>query len=115
MVRKSGQYIPDRGDIVWIQFNPQAGHEQAGERPAIIVSPAAYNQKTGLSLMCLITSRVKGYPFEVVLPDDLEISGVILADQIKSLDWQARNARFAQKASHEVINEVLAKIKVLFD
>jgi len=115
MVRINKQYIPDRGDIVWIEFSPQAGHEQAGERPAIIVSPAAYNQKTGLSLMCPITSRIKGYPFEVLLPQDLEISGVILADQIKNLDWQARNARFACKASHGVINEVLAKIKVLLE
>jgi len=115
MVRQVKPYIPDRGDIVWIELNPQVGHEQAGERPAIIVSPAAYNQKTSLALMCPITSKVKGYPFEVMLPDNLEISGVILADQIKSLDWQARNARFARKASHEVTNEVLAKIKVLLE
>lgn len=103
-------YIPDRGDIVWIQFSPQAG-----VRPAIIVSPAAYNQKTGLSLMCPITSRVKGYPFEILLREDIDISGVILADQIKNLDWQARNARFVCKVSHEIINELLAKIKVLFE
>jgi len=115
MVRHVKPYIPDRGDIVWVQFTPHAGHEQAGERPAIIVSPAAYNQKTSLALMCPITSKVKGYPFEVVLPDNLEISGVILADQIKSLDWQARNARFALKAPPEVTNEVLAKIKVLLE
>ena len=115
MVRRVKPYIPDRGDIVWVQFTPQAGHEQAGERPAIIVSPAAYNQNTTLALMCPITSRAKGYPFEVALPDDLEISGVVLADQIKNLDWQARNARLARKASHEVINEVLAKIKILLE
>jgi mRNA interferase MazF len=115
MVRHIKPYIPDRGDIVWVQFTPHAGHEQAGERPAIIVSPAAYNQKTSLALMCPITSRAKGYPFEVALPDDLEISGVVLADQIKNLDWQARNARLALKAPPEVTNEVLAKIKVLLE
>ncbi|MGI6549528.1 MAG: type II toxin-antitoxin system PemK/MazF family toxin [Syntrophomonadales bacterium] len=91
------------------------GHEQAGDRPAIIVSPGAYNQKTGLALMCPIRSKRKGYPFEVELPYDLEISGVILSDQIKSLDWQARNVRFACKASNEVITEALAKIKVLLE
>lgn len=115
MVKKIGRYIPERGDIVWVEFSPQAGHEQAGERPAIVISPAAYNKKTGLSLMCPVTSKVKGYPFEVMLPENLEIAGVILADQIKSLDWQARNARFVCKAPKEIVREVLAKIGVLLD
>ena len=78
-------YIPDSGDIVWITFNPQAGHEQAGRRPALVLSPAAYNGKVGLAILCPITSQVKGYPFEVLIPDGLEISGAILSDQVKAL------------------------------
>ncbi|HTG17989.1 MAG TPA: endoribonuclease MazF, partial [Blastocatellia bacterium] len=85
-----GTYSPDRGDIVWIDFSPQAGHEQAGRRPALVVSPGAYNKKVGLAILCPITSQVKGYPFEVALPDDLPIQGVVLSDQAKSLDWRAR-------------------------
>jgi len=84
-------YIPDSGDIVWIAFNPQAGHEQAGHRPALVLSPAAYNGKVGLAILCPITSQVKGYPFEVQIPDGLKVSGAILSDQVKSLDWKARN------------------------
>ena len=110
MVRDS--YIPSRGDIVWIQFNPQAGHEQAGHRPALVVSPKAYNAKVGLVLICPITSQVKDYPFEVLLYC-VEISGVVLADQIKSLDWRVRQAEFVCKVSTEVITEVIAKIQVL--
>ena len=83
-------YVPRRGDVVWLTFNPQAGHEQAGRRPAVVLSPNAYNAKVGLALLCPITSQVKGYPFEVLLPHGLPVSGAILADQIKSLDWQAR-------------------------
>lgn len=113
MVESDNSYIPNRGDIVWLQFNPQAGHEQAGWQPALVVSPEAYNGKVGLALVCPITSRIKGYPFEVALPQELEISGVILADQVKSLDWQAREARFACKAPVEVVAEVFAKIQLL--
>ena len=113
MVESAKPYIPNRGDIVWLQFNPRAGHEQAGWRPALVVSPEAYNGKVGLALVCPITSRIKGYPFEVALPPELEISGVILADQVKSFDWQAREARFACKAPVEAITEVLAKIQLL--
>jgi len=80
-------YTPAQGDIVWIMFNPQAGHEQAGRRPALVLSPAAYNAKVGLALFCPITSQIKGYPFEVLLPADLPVAGVILADQVKNLDW----------------------------
>ena len=80
-------YIPDRGDAVWISFNPQAGHEQAGHRPAVVLSPRAYNQKSGLALFCPITSRIKGYPFEVVLPPDLPVQSAVLCDLVKSLDW----------------------------
>ena len=85
------EYTPDRGDAIWITFNPQAGHEQAGRRPAVVLSPAAYNGKVGLTILCPITSKIKGYPFEVVLPDNLPIAGAVLSDQVKSLDWQARN------------------------
>ena len=110
MVRDS--YIPVRGDIVWIQFNPQAGHEQAGHCPALVISPESYNAKVGLALMCPISSQVKDYPFEVLL-FGVEITGVVLADQIKSLDWRVRRAEFVCKASTEVITEVIAKIQVL--
>lgn len=103
-------YIPERGDIVWLEFNPQAGHEQAGHRPALVLSPKAYNEKVGLSLFCPITSSVKGYPFEVVLPEKLEVSGAILSDQIKSLDWRARKAKLLVSAPKDVLEEVLAKI-----
>jgi mRNA interferase MazF len=103
-------YIPERGDIVWLEFNPQAGHEQAGHRPALVVSPKAYNEKVGLALFCPITSSVKGYPFEVVLPEKLEVSGAILSDQIKSLDWRVRKAKLLVNAPEDVFEEVLAKI-----
>ncbi|WP_372630227.1 endoribonuclease MazF [Cohnella sp.] len=107
------RYVPDRGDLVWLQFDPQAGHEQSGKRPALTISPAAYNGKTGLSLFCPVTSRVKGYPFEVNLPEDLPIEGVVLSDQLKNLDWQSRQAKFICKVSEETLNEVLSKIDLL--
>src|SRR6185295_464923 len=91
------RFIPGRGDAVWISLNPQAGHEQAGRRPALVVSPASYNGKVGLALLCPITSQVKGYPFEVLVPDGLPVRGAILADQIKSLDWRARKAELLSR------------------
>jgi mRNA interferase MazF len=106
-------YIPDSGDIVWITFNPQAGHEQAGHRPALVLSPRAYNGKVGLAILCPITSQVKGYPFEVLIPDGLEVSGAILSDQVKSLDWRARKAEFSCKLPSTVFNEVVQKLSVL--
>lgn len=106
-------YVPNRGDIVWINFNPQAGHEQAGRRPAIILSPQSYNGKVGLCILCPITNKVKGYPFEVLIPAGLGISGVVLSDQAKSLDWQVRNAEFIARLPETVINEVLKKLKSL--
>jgi mRNA interferase MazF len=106
-------YIPDSGDIVWITFNPQAGHEQAGRRPALVLSPAAYNGKVGLAILCPITSQIKGYPFEVVIPEGLEISGAILADQVKSLDWKARKAEFGGKLPSMAFNEVVQKLSTL--
>ena len=106
-------YVPHRGDIVWLDFTPQAGHEQAGHRPALVLSPEAYNDKTGLALCCPITSQVKGYPFEVLLPSDDVVTGVVLADQIKSLDWRARWARFAGQTSLRVVAEVQGKVDAL--
>lgn len=106
-------YVPHRGDIVWLTFNPQAGHEQAGRRPAVVLSPLSYNAKVGLALLCPITSAAKGYPFEVNLPHGLPISGVILADQVKSLDWQARAVEFICALPDAVTREVLQKIGLL--
>jgi mRNA interferase MazF len=103
-------YVPKRGDLVWLTFDPQAGHEQAGRRPAFVLSPESYNRKTSLFLACPVTSRVKGYPFEVALPAGLPVSGVILADQIKSLDWKERKAQFAARATGEVVEDVIALI-----
>lgn len=108
-----GGYVPERGDVVWLQFNPQAGHEQAGRRPALVVSPRAYNDKVGLALFCPITSQVKGYAFEVVLPAKLKISGAVLSDQIKSLDWRARKVKRICIAPQQATDEVLAKIALL--
>jgi len=105
-------FIPDRGDVVWIQMNPQAGREQAGHRPAFVVSPKAYNGKVGLALMCPITSKEKGYPFEVRV-DGRSTHGVILADQVKSLDWQARGARLEERLNASTTAEVLAKLETL--
>jgi len=104
------KYFPDRGDIVWLEFNPQTGHEQAGHRPALVVSPREYNKAAGLALFCPITGTVRGYPFEVVLPEDHGIKGVVLSDQVKSLDWRARNAKRISRAPDHVLEEVLAKI-----
>ena len=111
--RKCGSYIPARGDILWLQFSPQIGHEQAGRRPAICLSPKEYNEKTGLGIFCPITSKQKGYPFEVPLPDNFSIKGVILADQIRNLDWKKRNASFIIKAPQEIVEKVLLKIEIL--
>jgi len=98
---------------VWIDFNPQAGREQAGRRPAVVLSPAAYNGKVGLSLLCPITNQVKGYPFEVAIPKGLGVTGVILVDQLKSLDWRRRNATVIARLPNETVVEVLRKIGLL--
>lgn len=108
-------YVPRRGDIVWIDFNPQKGHEHTGRRPAIVLSPEAYNKKVGLALFCPITRQVKGYPFEVMLPPELSVSGVILADQIKSLDWVARNAAHICCLDERHVLNVLRKAAFLLD
>ena len=106
-------YTPDRGDAIWITLNPQAGHEQAGRRPALVLSPAAYNHKAGLVVACPITSQVKGYPFEVAIPAGLKISGVVLSDQVKSLDWKARQAELICKLPAPTVDEALQKLNTL--
>lgn len=106
-------YIPDRGDIVWITLNPQAGHEQAGRRPALVLSPATYNERAGLAIVCPITSQIKRYPFEVRIPEGLAVSGVALADQVKSLDWQERGASFLCSLPATTLQEVLQKLSRL--
>lgn len=110
-----GARVPERGDVVWLEFDPQAGTEQAGHRPALVISPGSYNRKSGLALVCPITSRVKGYPFEVELPPGLEAKGAILCDQVRSLDWRARRGiRFAS-VPDSVMQEVTARILALVD
>lgn len=106
-------YVPHRGDVVWLTFTPQAGHEQAGRRPAVVLSPQAYNRKVGLAILCPITNQVKGYPFEVPLPADIAVSGVILSDQVKSLDWRARDAQFIARLPAGTLAEVLHKLNTL--
>ncbi len=107
------RYIPERGDIVWLDFDPQAGHEQAGRRPALVISPFSYNQKVRLAIFCPITSQEKGFPFEVKLPKNLKAKGVVLADQVKNHDWQQRNVEFFCKVPEEVLEEVFEKIETL--
>lgn len=111
-MKKPG-WVPRRGDVVWLEFTPQSGHEQAGRRPALVLSPVEYNRKTGLLIACPITSRGKGYPFEVALPPQLGVEGFVLSDQIKSLDWKARKAAFVCGVSDTVMDEVLAKTYTL--
>jgi len=107
------KFVPGRGDLVWLQFSPQAGHEQAGRRPAFVVSPKIYNQKVGLALFCPVTSQIKGYPFEVILPPDVGISGVVLSDQVKNLDWRARKASLIRRLPQDITDEVLGKLSTL--
>ncbi|MCH8266703.1 MAG: endoribonuclease MazF [Acidobacteria bacterium] len=107
------RYVPQRGDVVWLSFEPQAGHEQRGRRPALVLSPAAYNGKVGLALCCPITSQIKGYPFEVVIPAGLAVNGVVLSDQVKSLDWRARHAEYAGRLPAAQVREALAKLGAL--
>lgn len=110
MVKKP--YVPDAGDIVWLNFTPQAGHEQAGHRPALVLSPASYNKLTKLMIICPMTTKVKGYPFEVALTGQ-KVPSVVLADQVKSLDWHARGAVYKGKATQSEVDQVKHLIKVL--
>lgn len=106
-------YEPQRGDATWIDLNPQAGHEQAGRRPAIVLSPASYNSKVGLAIVCPITNQAKGYPFEVPIPSGQPVTGVILADQVKNVDWQARNAQLIGSLPPATVAEVIVKLRRL--
>lgn len=108
-------YVPDRGDLVWLEFTPQSESERAGRRPALVVSPKSYNGKVGLALFCPVTSRVKGYPFEVALTDGGGVSGVVLSDQLKSLDWRTRKARLIERASSDVLAMVMARLLPLLE
>ncbi len=105
--------VPKCGDTVWITLNPQSGHEQAGRRPALVLSPENYNRKTGLAIFCPVTSQVKGYPFEVLLPEGMPVAGAILSDQVKSLDWRARKAELICHLPDEITSEVLQKLNAL--
>lgn len=107
------RYVPRRGDIVWLSFTPQLGREEAGRRRALVLSPAAYNGKVGLALFCPITSKVKGYPFEVAIPAGSAVAGVVLSDQVKSLDWRARRVELADRLPHAELAQVLANIGAL--
>ncbi len=110
---KRARYVPDRGDAVWLTFDPQAGHEQAGRRPALVISPKSYNGRTGLAILCPVTSQVKGYPFEVVVPAGLPIDGAVLSDQVRSLDWRARRASRICRLPVVTVDEVVGKLQTL--
>jgi mRNA interferase MazF len=110
-----GAYVPERGDVVWLEFDPQAGHEQAGRQPALVVSPGSYNNRAGLALVWPIASRRKGYPFEVPLPPGLDVTGVVLTDQVKSLDWRARGASRAGTVTPEVLDDAVARLLAIVD
>jgi mRNA interferase MazF len=107
------RYVPDRGDIIWLDFTPQAGHEQRGPRPVLVLSPAAYNGRVGLAVCCPITSQIKGYPFEVRIPDGLKVKGAVLSDQVKNLDWEVRRARLVCRAPAALLEDVMSKLLTL--
>jgi mRNA interferase MazF len=105
--------VPDRGDVVWLDFTPKAGHEQPGRRPGVVLSPAAYNRKVGLALVCPITTQSKGYPFEVAIPGERVVTGVVLADQVKSIDWRARRAKIVDRLDPPTVARALGLLRVL--
>ena len=111
-MKRSLRYVPDRGDVVWLTFDPQTGHEQSGRRPAVVLSPRAYNSRTNLAIFCPVTSQSKGYPFEVPIRGK-RVDGVVLSDQVKSLDWRVRRAQLIERVSASVIEEVLGKLATL--
>ena len=112
-MRPGKDYVPKERDIVWLEFTPQAGHEQSGRRPALVISPGEYNDKTGLAIFCPITSKEKGYPFEVKINIEKMIKGVILSDQVKSLDWRKRKAKYITRVSKKIMDKVMGKILLL--
>ena len=107
------EYVPERGDFVWVTFTPQAGHEQAGRRPALVLTPSSYNGRSGLALVCPITNQIKGYPFEAAIPDGLAVTGVVLADHVRSIDWRSRRIAFECAAPDDLLNDVLRKTRTL--
>ena len=107
-------YVPERGDVVWLEFDPSAGHEQAGHRPAFVISPQAYNKANGMMICCPMTTKIKGYPFEVVFTAPDGTQSAVLSDQVKSLDWVARKAKYRYTADPAVFTEARAKMAVLF-
>jgi mRNA interferase MazF len=113
MPLRGAGYIPRRGDIVWLNLNPQTGHEQSGRRPAVVLSPESYNAKVGLALFVPVTSRVNGYPWEIRIPDGLAVSGVVLSDQVKSLDWRSRQVEYLAALPELVTAEILGKLGTL--
>lgn len=115
LATKSGKssYTPNCGDVVWLTFDPQAGHEQAGVRPAVVLSPKSYNERSSLIVVVPVTRQIKGYPFEVVLPSDLPVTGAVLSDQIKSVDWRARDARFICSLPETILDNILRRASVL--
>lgn len=108
-------FVPKRGDLVWVDMNPRVGHEQSGRRPAVVISPELYNRKAGLALVCPITSKKKGYPFETSIPAGLPIQGVILSDQVKNVDWNARKMDLAGQLDSATLLEVISKLRTLID
>jgi len=106
-------YVPNRGDVVWLSFNPNAGHEQAGRRPALVLSSQIYNAKVGLGIFCPISNQIKGYPFEVIIPPGFSITGCILADQVKSLDWVVRQATYIESLPDTIVKEAIEKVSLL--
>jgi mRNA interferase MazF len=111
----SASYVPERGDLVWLEFTPQAGSEQRGRRLALVLSPKAYNGKVGLALFCPVTSKINGYPFEVRLPVGCSVSGVVLSDQLKSLDWRSRKAKLIEQVSSDVMAMVTSRVLPLLE
>ncbi len=109
------KYVPRRGDVIRLDFDPQAGHEQAGRGPALVLSPTEFNRRTGRAIVCPITNQTKGYPWEVAIPDNPEVSGAVLADQVKSLDWKARRAEFVCTPGEEILTDVVEKTIALLD
>ena len=108
-------WVPDRGDVIWLEFDPQAGREQAGRRPAVVLSPASYNAPTSRARCVPVTTKAKGYPFEVALPSDFPVQGVAFADQVECLDWRARHARLVAVLPAAVLTQLLARTRALLE
>lgn len=113
LVSRKLTFVPDRGDVVWITLDPRTGHEQSGRRPALVLSPSSYNGRVGLALMCRITNQVKGYPFEVLLPEGFAVTGVVGADQVKCLDWRTRRASRIGSVSNDMVAQVIQRLNAL--